>query len=144
MKISSKTSYGFRLMLCLAINYENDYVSLKDIATQENISEKFLEIIVATIKPLGLIDVKRGSKGGYKLAKPPHQIRITELFDALEGAIVSYDVSENKSSETYNSQVISNYWQQLQIEVKEYLDSKTLDNLLDDYKQKNENQMFFI
>ncbi|MBK8808908.1 MAG: Rrf2 family transcriptional regulator [Bacteroidales bacterium] len=144
MKISSKTSYGFRLMLCLAINYENDYVSLKDIATQENISEKFLEIIVATIKPLGLIDVKRGSKGGYKLAKPPHQIKITELFDALEGAIVSYDISENKSSETYNSQVVSDYWRQMQIVVKEHLDSKTLDNLLEDYKQKNENQMFFI
>lgn len=144
MKISSKTSYGMRFMLGLALNYEKGYVSLKDIAQQEEISEKFLETIVAAIKPLGIIDVKRGSRGGYKLSKPPHHIGLKDLFDVLEGAIVSFDSSDNKTNETYNYQVISDYWAGIRDAVIQYLESKTLDNLLEDYKQKNENQMFFI
>lgn len=144
MKISSKTSYGMRFMLSLALHYEKGYVSLKDIAAQEDISEKFLETIVATIKPLGVVDVKRGSKGGYRLAKPPHLIGLKNIFDVLDGAVLNYDSSEGRMNETYNYQVISDFWGGMKELVVQYLESKTLDSLLDDYRQKNENQMFFI
>lgn len=144
MKISSKTSYGVRFMLSLALTYDKGYVSLKDIANQEDISEKFMEAIVATLKPLGLIDVKRGSRGGYRLSKPPHLIIMKDIFDVLEGAIVNYDSSDKRTSDTFNAQAVSDYWRGLETIVIQYLETKTLDNLVEDYKKKNENQMFYI
>lgn len=144
MKISSKTTYGLRFLLGLAIAYEQDYIRLKDIAQQEDISEKYLESIVATIKPLGLIEVKRGSKGGYKLSKPPSKITLKEVVEVLDGTIVDTEVKDGKLGNTYNEQSVNDLWRGLQENISSYLDRISLQNLVDDYNRKNENQMYFI
>jgi len=144
MKISSKTTYGLRFLLGLAIAYEQDYIRLKDIANQEAISEKYLESIVATIKPLGLIEVKRGSKGGYKLSKPPSKITLKEVVEVLDGTIIDSEVKDGKLGNTYNEQAVNDLWRGLQENISSYLDRISLQNLVDDYNRKNENQMYFI
>lgn len=145
MKVSSKTTYGLRFMLSLALGYNKGYIRLKDIAGSENISEKYLESIVAVIKPLGLIDVKRGAYGGYKLSKPPHEIKLKELFEILDGSFIDLETSaSNKSTETFNEQVVTDLWVDLKAIVEGFLQKKTLANLVDAYKAKNDNTMYFI
>lgn len=145
MKISSKTTYGLRFMLTLALEYDKDYIRLKDVAAREGISEKYLESIVAVIKPLGLVDVKRGAYGGYKLSKAPYQISMKELFDNLDGSFIDLETSKgNKSSETYNEQVVGDLWHDLKAVVDGFLSNKTLADLVESHKRKNDNNMYFI
>jgi len=144
MKISSKTTYGLRFLLNLALSYEQDYIRLKDVAKQENISEKYLESIVAAIKPIGLVEVKRGSRGGYKLSKPPSQIFLKEIVEVLDGELIVPEVTSSKTGNTYNEQVVDDLWSDLKNSVASFLGLLTLQNLVDNYHSKNENQMYFI
>lgn len=132
-------------MLSLATTYEKGFIRLKDVAIQENISEKYLESIVATIKPLGIIDVRRGSSGGYKLAIPPSQIQIKDLFEVLDGSFINEDPSvRTRENETYNQQVVDDLWNGLKSTVITYLSSISLNDLLNDYNKKNNNPMYYI
>lgn len=144
MKISSKTTYGLRFLLNLALSYEQDYIRLKDVATQENISEKYLESIVAAIKPIGLVEVKRGSRGGYKLSKPPSKIFLKEIVEVLDGELVVPESTNFRTGNTYNEQVVDDLWSDLRSSVATFLGLLTLQNLVDNYHSKNKNQMYFI
>jgi Rrf2 family protein len=85
MRISTRARYGVRLMLALARHYGTGYTYLKDIAKGEGISEKYLSQITIPLKGVGLINASRGARGGYILARPPSEITIREIVDALEG-----------------------------------------------------------
>jgi len=84
VKLSTKTRYGFRAMLELAINYNKSSISIKDIARSQEISVKYLEHLVSLLKNAGLVKSIRGAKGGYKLAKSPKEIRLSQIFQVLE------------------------------------------------------------
>ena len=85
MKLSTRTRYGIRMMLSLALQYGQGTVFLKDIAKEESISEKYLSLIIIPLKAAGLIHSIRGAYGGYHLAKEPSKITIKEIVDILEG-----------------------------------------------------------
>ena len=85
MKLSTRTRYGVRLMLELALNYGKGYTLLKDVARHEEISEKYLSLIIIPLKSAGLVTATRGARGGYMLARAPKDISLKELFDVLEG-----------------------------------------------------------
>ncbi|HKK82935.1 MAG TPA: Rrf2 family transcriptional regulator, partial [Atribacterota bacterium] len=71
MRLSTRSRYGVRLMLELALNYNTGYTFLKNIAKKEDISEKYLSHLVIPLKASGLIVSSRGAHGGYGLAKDP-------------------------------------------------------------------------
>jgi Rrf2 family protein len=98
MKLSTRTRYGVRLMVALAINYGKDPVFLKDIAKGENISEKYLSLIIIPLRGVGLVKSIRGAHGGYNLAKEPSQITLKEIVDVLEGDCSLVDCVKNPSS----------------------------------------------
>ncbi len=85
MKLSTRARYGVRLMVALALNYGKGPVFLKDIAKGENISEKYLSLIIIPLRGVGLVNSIRGAHGGYSLAKDPSQITMKEIVDVLEG-----------------------------------------------------------
>jgi len=85
MKLSTRTRYGVRLMVALALNYGQNPVFLKNIAKDENISEKYLSLIIIPLRRIGLVNSIRGAHGGYNLAKEPSQITMKEIVDVLEG-----------------------------------------------------------
>lgn len=85
MKLSSRARYGVRLMTELAASYDKGPVYLKDIARIQNISEKYLSLIIIPLKGVGLVKSTRGAHGGYFLAKEPSQITLKEIVDVLEG-----------------------------------------------------------
>ena len=85
MKLSTRTRYGVRLMAELALNHGRGPVYLKDIARSQNISEKYLSLIIIPLRKKGFVNSVRGAHGGYRLAKDPSQINLKEIVDLLEG-----------------------------------------------------------
>ena len=87
MRFSTKGRYGARLMLDLAIHYDDGFVLLKDIAKRQDISEGYMEHLLPHLKAAGLVNSLRGARGGYKLAKAPSEISLKEVVQSLEGPL---------------------------------------------------------
>ena len=85
MNISTKGRYGLRAVLDLAVHATDKPVSLSSIAARQQLSEGYLEQLMAPMKKAGIITSSRGAQGGYALAREPHDIRVGEVFRALEG-----------------------------------------------------------
>jgi Rrf2 family protein len=87
LRMSTRSRYGVRLMTALALRYGSGVSLLKDIAREEQISEKYLGQIVIPLRSAGLVVSQRGSRGGYSLARPPDTITVKDVVEAIEGRI---------------------------------------------------------
>lgn len=85
--LSKKTKYGLKALSYLAKQEKNLPVLISDISKSENISKKFLESILLTLKKSGILASKKGKGGGYYLLKSPNEIKISTLIRLLEGPI---------------------------------------------------------
>ncbi|WP_299535181.1 Rrf2 family transcriptional regulator [Ulvibacterium sp.] len=85
--LSKKTKYGLKALAYLASQGDNDPVQIAEIAKQENISQKFLESILLTLRKTGFLGSKKGKGGGYYLIKKPSDILMTDVMRVLEGPI---------------------------------------------------------
>ena len=85
--LSKKTKYGLKALTNIARKNSESPVLIADIAAEENISRKFLEIILLQLKNSGFLGSKKGKGGGYYLLKRPEQITVAELIRVLEGPI---------------------------------------------------------
>ncbi len=130
MKLSTRTRYGVRLMVALAQNYGKDPVFLKDIAKGENISEKYLSLIIIPLRGVNLVNSVRGAHGGYNLSKEPSQITLKEIVDVLEGECSLVDCVKNPSScERSSICATHDVWTMIGEKISETLSSITLDRL---------------
>lgn len=87
MKLSTKGRYGLRAILDVALHSQGEMVSISCIAGRENISEAYLEQLMAKLKKAGLIESQRGAQGGYRLAKKAEEISVGDILRALEGRL---------------------------------------------------------
>jgi Rrf2 family transcriptional regulator, cysteine metabolism repressor len=87
MIFTTKAEYGVRLLVELGRQHSDHAVSLKAIAEAEGLPLAYLERIVALLKKADLVESTRGAHGGYRLSRPPEQIRMDEVVLALEGAV---------------------------------------------------------
>lgn len=85
--LSKKTKYGLKALSYLARQEPNVPVLISDISESENISKKFLESILLTLKKSGILSSKKGKGGGYYLIKNPKDIKISTIIRLLEGPI---------------------------------------------------------
>ena len=85
--LSKKTKYGLKALTYLAAQENRDPVQIAEIASHENISQKFLESILLTLRRNGMLGSKKGKGGGYYLIKEPEQIPMTAVMRILEGPI---------------------------------------------------------
>lgn len=85
MKLSTRTRYGARAMLDLAFDYGKGPISSKEIAERQDLSQKYLENLMTSLRSAGLIRSVRGPQGGHVLACSPEQITLRAIFEALEG-----------------------------------------------------------
>lgn len=85
--ISTKGRYGLRVMIDLAKNDNGNFIPLKDIADRQEISKKYLEIIVKKMVDGGLVKGSSGKGGGYKLVKKPEKYSVGEILTLMEGTI---------------------------------------------------------
>jgi Rrf2 family protein len=75
-------------MLDLAMNESDGPVLLKELAKRQGLSSKYLEQLVGPLRRAGLVKSKRGVKGGFLLSRPPQEIRLLEVVEAVEGPLV--------------------------------------------------------
>ncbi len=87
MMFSTKAEYGVRVMVELARRGGDQPVPLAEIADHDGLPLAYLEHLVARLRKAGLVDSRRGSRGGYLLARPADEITMAEVVEALEGAI---------------------------------------------------------
>ena len=130
--ISTKGRYAIRVMLDLAENDNGAYIPLKDIAERQEISKKYLEIIVKEMVQGGLVVGASGKGGGYKLVKKPEKYTVGEILTLMEGTISSvacladkeYDCPRKKKCETLPM------WKEFDKIVHDYFYKKKLSDLL--------------
>lgn len=97
MKISTKGIYAIEAMADLAIHSVDGVESIKNIATRRQLSEKYLEQIMASLRKEKFINSTRGANGGYQLAKPAESITIFEILHAVENSMVLLDCLEGEA-----------------------------------------------
>ncbi|HMB61942.1 MAG TPA: Rrf2 family transcriptional regulator [Eudoraea sp.] len=85
--LSKKTKYGLKALTYLAAKKDDRPVQIADISEHENISQKFLESILLTLRKTGFLGSKKGKGGGYYLIKDPSEIPMTSVIRVLEGPI---------------------------------------------------------
>lgn len=131
MKISTKGRYALRVMVDLARHYPGDKVPLLDIAQRQDISEKYLESIVASLSKAGLVDATRGKGGGYRLIKDPRDYTVMEILRSSEGSIapVACLDEEGEGCERMDSCPTLPMWKQLYEVIENYFNGVTLEDL---------------
>ncbi|MBR1613667.1 MAG: Rrf2 family transcriptional regulator [Succinivibrio sp.] len=137
MKISTKGRYALRLMIDLGEHQNAGYVTLKDIASRQNISKKYLEQIIPVLNKSGLLKTSRGFQGGYQLARAPKEYTVGEILRLTEGNLAPVsclDCDVNNCERAGNCPTL-NMWKGLYEVIIKYLESVTLQDLLD--KQNN-------
>lgn len=87
MRISTKGRYGLRTLMDIATHQSKGPVTLNDIAERQKISVKYLWQVINPLKTAGILNVTRGAKGGYVLARRPETITMLDVMSLLEGPV---------------------------------------------------------
>jgi len=139
MLVSTRTRYGTRAMLELGLNHGAGPVSVRQISQRQEISDKYLEQLVQRLKEAGLVTSIRGAGGGYLLARPPADIRMSDIVQALEGRIADMpclgDPAACHRSATCASRDV---WSHLEGQIALVLDSITVADLVANHRDKQE------
>ena len=133
MKISTKGRYALRLLLDLAEHQQAGFVSLNEIAKRQNISKKYLEQIIPIFNKTDVLRANRGSQGGYMLAKSPDKYTVGDILRCTEGSLDPVDCAGQDPVLCDRSAdcVMLPVWKGLSRVINEYLDSITLQDILD-------------
>ena len=132
MKLSTRTRYGMRAILELANEYGKGPLQTRIIAERQDISVKYLEQLMAALKSAGLIRSQRGAHGGYMLARPPDNIRLSEVFDVFEGPVATVECVANDNYCTRAADCVARrVWCEVQRAIKNVLQGMTLKDVLD-------------
>ena len=131
MKISTKGRYALRVMIDLAMNDRNQYISLTQIAKRQEISNKYLEQIISLLNKAGYLETQRGNTGGYRLVKMPKEYKIGDILRATEGDLSPiYCLTEEGECKRKNKCKTYSFWKGLDDVINEYIDSRTLEDLI--------------
>ena len=138
MKISTKGRYALRMMLDLAEHQGDGCVALKGIAKRQNISKKYLEQIVPVLTSNDLLITNRGYQGGYRLARTPDKYTVGEILRLTEGGLAPVSCLEHYPNLCDRAEqcITLPVWQGLEKVISEYLDSYTLQKIIDDYNAR--------
>ena len=132
MNVTSKGRYALRVMLDLAQHSGDGCVSLKTVADRQNISMKYLEMIVGSLKKAGLIDSVRGKEGGYRLLREPKDYTAGEILRCIEDnlAPVACIRAGSVNCEHAAACLTVPMWKELDDITNAYLDTVSLEDLL--------------
>ncbi len=148
MKISTKGIYAIETMADLAIYSADSVESIKNIATRRQLSEKYLEQIVSSLRKSKLIISTRGASGGYRLAKSPESITVFEILEAVENNMTFLNCLEDNAECSMCSEKCSTrpVWNTMWINILEVLEGVTLADIVQKSKeiQKNKALEYYI
>ncbi|MCL6559223.1 MAG: Rrf2 family transcriptional regulator [Firmicutes bacterium] len=145
MRLSTRGHYGLKAIFDLAQNYGSDPIPLKIVAERQNLSEHYLEQLIAMLRKAGLVKSVRGAQGGYILAREPAKITVGDVIRALEGPIAPvYCVSEEDPGNCDEADycITRTVWARVRDGLARLLDSINLDDMCreaDEAQRKREN-----
>jgi Rrf2 family protein len=126
--LSAKTEYAVLALLELARHFNTgETVQIRHIAEQQQIPDRYLEQLLATLRQQGLVKSQRGAKGGYLLGRPPGHITLLDIVVAIEGQTNSAHLDR----QSIDSAVVAEIWQQAQQSAQQVFQNWTLQALLD-------------
>lgn len=133
MKISTKGRYALRIMIDLAMNTGQGPIRVKDIASRQDISEKYLEQIIALCNKAGYVKSIRGAQGGYLLTKEPTEYTVGMILRLAEGSIAPVSCVDGTSEgcDRRDACVSAMLWEKINNAVNEVVDNTTLQDLVD-------------
>ena len=137
MKLSTKGRYGLRALIDLGLYSENETVSIASIAARQNISESYLEQLIAKLRKAGMVTSVRGAGGGYKLAKPAAEISVGDILRALEGSLDPVEcpgLKEESSCGGSQFCVTKYVWQRINDSINQTVDEIKLEQLIEESK----------
>ena len=147
MKLSTRGRYGTRALLELALHQGEGPVLLKDISQRQQIPLQYLEHLITPLIAAGMVLSTRGPRGGVSLAKPPEEIRLSEVIQLLEGSIAPVECINNPGvcsrSELCATRDI---WGEMKKAMNGVLESTTLQDLVERQRRKGypEEVMYYI
>ena len=98
MRISQKGLYALQAMMMLARHYNQGAIRIRDVAYEEGLPEKFLELILLELKNARMVESARGAKGGYHLRRPPNEIHLSEIIRLIDGPLAPFGDAEQLRS----------------------------------------------
>jgi Rrf2 family protein len=131
--ISTKGRYAIRVMLDLAENDTGSYIPLKDIAERQDISKKYLEIIVKSMVAGGLVEGASGKGGGYKLTRKPEDYPVGEILELMEGPMAPVACLADKKIDCPRKKACQTLpmWTEFDTMVHDFFYSKKLSDLIE-------------
>lgn len=132
MMISTKGRYALRFLVDIAEHQEQGFVPLKDVALRQNISEKYLEIVVKELVRDGLLTAMRGKGGGYRLSRAPEEYGVKSVIELMEGPlapVACLEPGREVCPRREECRTLS-LWQGLDKVIGEYLGQFTLADLM--------------
>ena len=141
MRISTKGRYALRMLVDLAEHQNEGYIPLKDIANRQGISKKYLEQIVPIFSRGDILRTGRGAQGGYALSKTPEHYTVGEILRLTEGGLTPVPCTEQSPVDCPRSADCPTFpiWQGLYRVINEYLDGITLQDILDQQRERYAN-----
>jgi Rrf2 family protein len=126
MNISVKGEYALQAIFDLALQSTGEPVKIADIAARQKIPQKFLELILASLKQGGFVESRRGAEGGYRLARPADQITIGEVLKFVE---------DGKKTKRATPDAFSDIWKRVDLAISGVLDRTTFAELVRRWKE---------
>ena len=141
MKLSTRSRYGTRALVDIALNSSGKPVQLKDIAKRQEISTLYLEHIIMPLIAAGIVRSTRGAGGGVWLARPPEDIKLSEVISILEGSVALVEcVDDPNYCPRHDFCVTIEVWRELKAAMNKVLEGKTVADLVERQKKKNAEQ----
>lgn len=130
MRISMKTDYSVRAMIDLALHYGQRPQQSRDIAERQRVPEAYLDQLLTTMRKAGLIRSVRGPQGGHSLARPPSEIALGEVVEALEGPFIPIGCMDDaENCELGPSCAQREVWREVRHAVRDILRRTTIDEM---------------
>ncbi|MCC6314393.1 MAG: Rrf2 family transcriptional regulator [Thermomicrobiales bacterium] len=141
MRVSNRADYGVRALFELAGRYGQGLVQSRDIAARQAIPEAYLHQVLGALGRAGMIRSTRGPQGGHELIRPPSQITVWDILQVLDGADRRSHPHPNGIGQ---HDVVHAVWHELQIRQEAYLQSITLETLLERARSHNPGGVYTI
>ncbi|TFH08193.1 MAG: Rrf2 family transcriptional regulator [Candidatus Atribacteria bacterium] len=139
IRVPTQGRYALRAMIDIGLHQDKGPVLRQDIARRQDISANYVAQIFRKLSSANLLVGIKGPGGGYKLAKPCEQIRASDILQAIEGPIALVHCVMNEDDETPCERTVHcathRMWSRLSLTMRDYLDSVTLKDLMDESLQ---------
>lgn len=148
MRLTTKGRFAVIAMIDIAMRQHLGPVSLSAIAERQNISLSYLEQLFSKLRKVELVESLRGPGGGYLLSRPAHQISVSDIILAVDEPVDATSCGNKEPCKTGRNGVASggrcmthNLWSRLNRTILQFLDSVTLQNLVDENCQQMINEL---